>query len=1019
MKQRIKHEQRQDSAHEQLQDTEHEQLQDSLQQFSILTDRRSKHVMRYRTWLTAQVRHDTAEVERESEEYATRASQIVQVESKRVRTFAPFRYKYSALQTITSKQVAILCLSVLIAVLGLAWRPQPMLVVIVGIIAFWYLLHLILDFSLALGAAHRPAEEQIDEDIVVALKDAAWPLYTILCPLYREAQVVPQFVNAMRALDYPQDKLQILFLTEEDDADTRHAIRSMHLPPHFKIVTVPDGQPRTKPRACNYGLMEATGQYVVIYDAEDVPDPLQLKKAVLTFANHGPDLACVQAKLNFYNPNQNLLTRWFTAEYSLWFDLILPGLQWSGLAIPLGGTSNHFPTQTLRALGGWDAFNVTEDCDLGLRLSWFHLETVVLNSTTYEEANSNYKNWIRQRSRWIKGYMQTYLVHMREPLHYLRSWRLREFLSLQLVIGGKTAVLLINPLMWILLVVSLVFRPWLGGVSSFLYPTPILYISAVTLFLGNFFYGYIYLLGCMKRKQYSLVKWMLLIPIYWAMSSIAACLALYQLITKPHYWEKTEHGLHLSKVGPVDSAEITPEQEWEKLAQLAEDLSPVPAQLPALVHADLTPVQRYARFEAVPVASVLDTLEEMITPRKPALLPSERAALHHIPHDDTADHWLFATFVLACAASVVACWYYFQRQQILLYSDALTHLKVARNVFTGSTPFDLTRLGGSGLPLQHLLMLPFAWNETLWRTGLAGSIPSMLCFVAAAVFLFLLVRRLTHDSRAAFVGALLLILNPNILYAQSTPLADMICIATLLMASYYFLAWAQSDNLMFLILTAGATCLATLADYSGWTLCLTLFALIPLIGLVKRQPHAQVLSNVLVFGLLGVLGIGLWLVWNATVFGDALYFLHAPLASGTPGIYPYHNLWQTLPFSSSPVMAIVALSLAALAVLGFVVFIIRYRFKPEMFTTLALLVPLILYAVAQFSGQVVAAAPQVLPAYVPQHLLDVLFGAALVPAAAVFLATMVSGWHRPLQGRKLALAQVSNSPTPGTSRGEG
>src|SRR5439155_8784218 len=193
---------------------------------------------------------------------------------------------------------------------------------------------------------------------------------------------------AMMSIDDPVEKLQILLLTEADDADTRNAIRALTLPSHFKIVTVPQGSPRTKPRACNFGLMQATGQNVVIYDAEDVPEPLQLKKAVLTFANHGSNLACVQAKLNFYNPEQNLLTRWFTAEYSLWFDLILPGLQRAGLSIPLGGTSNHFQIQTLRALGAWDAFNVTEDCDLGLRLARYHFETVILDSVTFEEANS-------------------------------------------------------------------------------------------------------------------------------------------------------------------------------------------------------------------------------------------------------------------------------------------------------------------------------------------------------------------------------------------------------------------------------------------------------------------------------------------------------------------------------------------------------------------------------------------------------------------------------------------------------
>ena len=184
----------------------------------------------------------------------------------------------------------------------------------------------------------------------------------------------------MQSLDYPPEKLQILFLTEANDAETRNAIRSLSLPPHFQILVVPDGKPRTKPRACNYGLMHARGSFVVIYDAEDIPDPLQLKKAVLTFAGHGSEVVCVQAKLNFYNIRQNLLTRWFTAEYSAWFDLILPGLQLAGFSLPLGGTSNHFRTAALRALGGWDAYNVTEDCDLGLRLSRYQMETVVLTS---------------------------------------------------------------------------------------------------------------------------------------------------------------------------------------------------------------------------------------------------------------------------------------------------------------------------------------------------------------------------------------------------------------------------------------------------------------------------------------------------------------------------------------------------------------------------------------------------------------------------------------------------------------
>jgi predicted nucleic acid-binding Zn ribbon protein len=349
----------------------------------------------------------------------------------------------------------------------------------------------------------------------------------------------------MLALDYPTDKLQILLLVEEEDGETQRAIQGMQLPSYFELMIVPAGQPRTKPRACNYGLLHTTGDFVVIYDAEDIPESLQLKKAVLAFAHHGPDLACVQAKLNYYNTQQNLLTRWFTVEYSSWFDMTLPGLQKLGVSLPLGGTSNHFRTELLRRVGAWDVFNVTEDCDLGLRLGHYRLRTVMVDSTTYEEANSQVKNWLRQRSRWIKGYMQTYLVHMRHPVAYLHSGCLREFLSLQLAVGGKTAILFVNPLMWMLLAVYILFRMPVANAYHLLYPMPILYMATLCLIFGNFMYIYIHLLGCMKGRHYSLARWALLMPVYWALMSVAAYIALYQLVFKPHYWEKTLHGLHL------------------------------------------------------------------------------------------------------------------------------------------------------------------------------------------------------------------------------------------------------------------------------------------------------------------------------------------------------------------------------------------------------------------------------------------------------------------------------------------
>ena len=508
----------------------------------------SEQVKSYARWLTADARRNVLGNYREEiSKYIDEALTPVRVSGREVSIFAPFCRKFSALQTITRGQFCVLGLVGLAGVLGLFIYHTGMVVASIAVVTVLYLVDLFMSFLLSVRTLKMSAEEHIDDALVKALSGADWPTYTILCPLYREAEVVPQFVAAMSALDYPTDKLQILFLTEEDDNSTRLAIQRLHLPLQFTIVTVPPGEPRTKPRACNYGLLQATGNYVVIYDAEDIPDPLQLKKAVLTFANQGPETACVQAKLNFYNSEQNLLTRWFTAEYSLWFDLTLPGLQKLGVPLPLGGTSNHFRTHLLRALGAWDAFNVTEDCDLGLRIASYGLKTAMLDSTTYEEANSQVKNWIRQRSRWIKGYMQTYLVYMRQPHVYLRKGRLREFFSLQLFVGGKTAVLFVNPFMWALAAIYILFRPI--NLYHTLFPTPVLYMGTMCFIFGNFFYTYAHLIGCMKRGHYHLVKWTLFVPIYWAMASVAAFMALQQLVFKPHYWEKTQHGLHLNSSG--------------------------------------------------------------------------------------------------------------------------------------------------------------------------------------------------------------------------------------------------------------------------------------------------------------------------------------------------------------------------------------------------------------------------------------------------------------------------------------
>ena len=322
----------------------------------------------------------------------------------------------------------------------------------------------------------------------------------------------------------------------------------------FDAVVVPDADIRTKPRACNYGLLRAKGEYCVIYDAEDDPEPDQLKKAAVAFSRTGEEVVCLQSRLNFYNSKENLLTRWFSLEYSFWYDYYLDGLDQVGAPLPLGGTSNHFRTKQLRELGGWDPYNVTEDADLGVRISRKKLKTAMLNSYTYEEANKKLPNWIRQRSRWSKGHLQTYLVHMRNPRKLLREMGWREFLYFQLTFGGNIFMPLVNPLLWLVTVLTLISP----GVFDFLFFYPLVYVCIFNLIVGNGVYILLHMGPYVVKKNYTSIPLAFIIPIYWMLISVGDWRGTIQLVTKPFYWEKTQHGLsHLhgsSLTPPVQKA---------------------------------------------------------------------------------------------------------------------------------------------------------------------------------------------------------------------------------------------------------------------------------------------------------------------------------------------------------------------------------------------------------------------------------------------------------------------------------
>ncbi len=459
-------------------------------------------------------------------------------------TYTDLPFGLSAIKVLTLWQKIFLLSFIYFLLFGFFLNISYTLVLIFAFFTILYFSDLVFTIFILYKSVSSSPEIRFKKIELQNLEEKNLPIYSVICPLYKEVEVLPDFIGAISKIDWPKDKLDVILILEEDDYETRTALKDFSLPEYFRILVVPDSLPKTKPKACNFGLMHARGEYLVIYDAEDRPEPLQLKKAYLAFQRVGQDVVCLQSKLNYYNSDQNLLTKLFTAEYSLWFDLILPGLQSINTIIPLGGTSNHFRVDALCKLRGWDPFNVTEDCDLGVRIFKSGYKTAIIDSTTFEEANSNVKSWIRQRSRWIKGYIQTYLVHTRNPLDFVRKHKFHALLF-HLIIGARTVFVILNPILWIQTLSYFLFHDIFGPIIESFYPAPIYYFAVVCLVFGNFLYLYNFMIGCAKRRYWYLVKYMFFTPFYWLMSSISALIAFYQLVKKPYFWEKTQHGLHL------------------------------------------------------------------------------------------------------------------------------------------------------------------------------------------------------------------------------------------------------------------------------------------------------------------------------------------------------------------------------------------------------------------------------------------------------------------------------------------
>ena len=419
-----------------------------------------------------------------------------------------------------AKAVAVAAIA---ALAGLEWTLGPARLLLALHAGFFGLFTLVSAWRLTLPLLSRPSSPRLRPS-------RATPTYTVIVPLRDEAAMAKQIVRGVEALDYPRDRLQVLLVLEADDRATREALIAARPPAHMRILTCPSDGPATKPRACNVALAQATGDLVVVYDAEDEPDPGQLREAAARFAAGPSRRGCLQAPLRV-RERRDALGRQFALEYAALFEVVLPALSALRLPFPLGGTSNHFRRETLDDLGGWDAFNVTEDADIGLRLSAMGLSMGVLRSPTWEDAPETLDAWMPQRARWLKGYVQTWSTIMRRP------WRggVRQIVAVQATLGlAILSGLLHGPLM--LLAVAALLLALIDMQA------PVLLIADGGLLVFAWLSALAVIATGARRAGFRM-RWadaFAVLP-YWSMQSLAAGFALHQLARDPFRWDKTPH----------------------------------------------------------------------------------------------------------------------------------------------------------------------------------------------------------------------------------------------------------------------------------------------------------------------------------------------------------------------------------------------------------------------------------------------------------------------------------------------
>lgn len=432
--------------------------------------------------------------------------------------------------------LAFLCIALLaMAILSPAW--------FVGGLMAWAVATLAATTAIKALAAWTtwkdPVTHRTDPDPPIKRLPQRLQKVSLLVPLLREDRIAGTLIARLSRLNYPKELLDVILIVEEDDRITQATLDRTHLPHWMRRLTVPRGGLKTKPRAMNFALDFCRGDIIGVYDAEDAPAPDQIHRIVERFNAAPPDVGCLQGILDFYNTRANWFSRCFTIEYASWFRVVLPGYQRLGLVIPLGGTTLFFRREVLEKLGGWDAHNVTEDADLGVRLARFGYRAELVQTVTEEEANCRPWPWVKQRSRWLKGYAMTWSAHMRHPLRLWRDLGPRRFFGFQLLFLGTLSQFFLVPLLWScwLLVLGLP-HPLAGVLPGWVY-----YAAGGFFLLAEVVNILIGMMGATLTGKPHLRRWVPTLHIYYPLAAIATYKALVEMILRPFYWDKTDHGV--------------------------------------------------------------------------------------------------------------------------------------------------------------------------------------------------------------------------------------------------------------------------------------------------------------------------------------------------------------------------------------------------------------------------------------------------------------------------------------------